>query len=87
MSEPVPIHPVAPRLKDGPKKPHVGPTIDDYKALHAQSIGPGSDEYWTKASRDTVNEKADDRSPVVAYLKGRSRDAILGQALHDCPDW
>lgn len=51
MSESVPIHPVAPRLKDGPKKPHVGPTIDDYKALHAQSIGPGSDEYWTKASR------------------------------------
>jgi acetyl-CoA synthetase len=49
MSEPVPIHPVAPRLKNGPKKPHVGPTIDDYKALHAQSIGPNSDEYWSKA--------------------------------------
>lgn len=86
MSEPVPIHPVAPRLKDGPKKPHVGPTIDDYKTLHAQTIGPGSDEYWTKASRDTVNRKTDDRSPVIAYI-GRSRDATLGQALHDSPDW
>ena len=51
MSEPVPLHPVAPRLKNGPKKPHVGPTIGDYKTLHAQTIGPGSDEYWTKASR------------------------------------
>jgi acetyl-CoA synthetase len=56
MSEPVPIHPVAPRLKNGPKKPHVGPTIDDYKALHAQSIGPNSDEYWSKAGRRTVEK-------------------------------
>jgi hypothetical protein len=87
MSESVPIHPVAPRLKDGPKKPHVGPTIGDYKALHTQSIGPGSDEYWTKASRNTVNIKTDDHSPMIAFLKGRSRDATLGQALHDCPDW
>jgi hypothetical protein len=54
MSESVPIHPVAPRLKDGPKKPHVGPSIDDYKTLHAQSIGPGSDEYWTKVCRYTA---------------------------------
>ncbi|KAH9984138.1 hypothetical protein BJV77DRAFT_1062270 [Russula vinacea] len=55
MSEPVPIHPVAPRLKNGPKKPHVGPTIDDYKALHAQSIGPNSDEYWSKVARETLH--------------------------------
>jgi hypothetical protein len=86
MSEPVPIHPVAPRLKNGPKKPHVG-TVADYKALHAPSIGPGSDAYWGKASRNTVNEKSDNRSPVSTYLKGRSRDATLGQALHDCPEW
>ncbi|KAF8480269.1 acetate--CoA ligase [Russula ochroleuca] len=55
MSESVPLHPVAPRLKDGPKKPHVGPSIDDYKALHAQSIGPGSDEYWSKVARETLH--------------------------------
>lgn len=61
MSEPVPTHPIAPRLKDGPNKPHVGPTIGDYKTLHTQSIGTGSDEYWTKASRNTVNQKTDDR--------------------------
>ena len=57
MSEPVPIHPVAPRLKDGQKKPHVGPTINDYKALHSQTIGTGSDEYWAKASRKHRSRK------------------------------
>jgi acetyl-CoA synthetase len=46
--EVTPIHPVAPRLKDGPKKPHVGPNIDAYKAAHAETIGPGSDEWWAK---------------------------------------
>jgi len=66
MSESVPIHPVAPRLKDGPKKPHVGPSIDDYKALHAQSVGPGSDEYWTKVCRYTVTEKK--KKPMTAHL-------------------
>ena len=54
MSESVPIHPVAPRLKNGLKKPHVGPSIEDYKTLHAQSIGPGSDEYWSKAGQCTI---------------------------------
>jgi hypothetical protein len=47
MSESVPIYPVAPRLKGNPI-PHVGPTINEYKALHAQTIGPGSDEWWAK---------------------------------------
>jgi acetyl-CoA synthetase len=61
MTESVPTHPIAPRLKGGPKKPHVGPTIGDYKSLHAQTIGPGSDEYWTKASLNTVDKKTDDR--------------------------
>ncbi len=44
-----PIHPVAPRLKNGPLKPHVGPTISEYKAAHAQTVGPNSDEWWAKA--------------------------------------
>ena len=50
MSDPVPTYPVAPRLKNGPKKPHVGPTIKEYQALHAQTVGLGSDEWWAKAS-------------------------------------
>ena len=85
MSESVPIHPVAPRLKNGPKKPHVGPSIEDYKALHAQSIGPGSDEYWSKASRCTKKPIAAQLRPRI--LKGRSRDATLGQTFQDCPVW
>ena len=69
MSDTVPIHPVAPRLKNGPKKPHVGPTLDNYKALHAQSIGPGSDEYWSKVGQLNTPLKNYYRSTVTSYLK------------------
>lgn len=31
--EPVPTHPIAPRLKDGPKTPHVGPHIAAYRSV------------------------------------------------------
>jgi hypothetical protein len=48
MAESAPIHPVAPRLKEGHKKTHVGPNIDAYKAVHAQTIGPESDKWWAK---------------------------------------
>jgi len=54
MSDPVPIYPVAPRLKNGPK-PHVGPTINEYRTLHAQTIGPGSDVWWEKVARETLH--------------------------------
>ncbi|KAI0305303.1 hypothetical protein B0F90DRAFT_1809075 [Multifurca ochricompacta] len=54
-TESVPFHPVAPRLKNGPKKPHVGPTINEYKSLHAQTIGPNSDEWWAKVARETLH--------------------------------
>jgi acetyl-CoA synthetase len=46
----VPIHPVAPRLANGPKKPHVGPNLDAYKAAHAQTLGHESDKWWAKVS-------------------------------------
>jgi hypothetical protein len=44
------VHEVAPRMKgtDGRPKPHVGPGFDDYKALHAKTIGDGSDEWWAQ---------------------------------------
>jgi acetyl-CoA synthetase len=51
----VPIHPVAPRLKDGPKKPHVGPHIEAYKSLHAGTIGHESDKWWAKIARETLH--------------------------------
>ena len=44
----VPIHPIAPRLKSGTKKPHIGPHIDAYKELHGESMGHESDKWWAK---------------------------------------
>lgn len=46
--ETIPIHPVAPRLKSGPKKPHVGPHIDDYRKAHKETVGHESDNWWAK---------------------------------------
>lgn len=44
------VHEVAPRMKgtDGRPKPHVGPDLDAYKAVHAKTLGNGSDEWWAK---------------------------------------
>lgn len=47
-TESIPLHPVAPRLKDGPKTPHLGPDIDSYRAAHALTIAEDSDEWWAK---------------------------------------
>lgn len=44
----VPIHPVAPRLKSGPKTPHIGPHRDDYHAEHKNTVGHESDTWWAK---------------------------------------
>ena len=44
----IPIHPVAPRLKHGRKKPHIGPHIDDYHAAHKETVGHESDNWWAK---------------------------------------
>jgi len=51
MSEdPIPIHPVAPRLKAGLKVPHVGPDLAAYQFSHAKTLGHESDAWWRKAS-------------------------------------
>ena len=47
-TEQVPIHPVAPRLKAGPKRPHVGPDIEAYRAAHKETVGHESDKWWAK---------------------------------------
>ncbi|PPQ79015.1 hypothetical protein CVT25_002324 [Psilocybe cyanescens] len=44
----IPIHPVAPRLKSGPKTPHVGPHRDDYHKAHKETVGHESDNWWAK---------------------------------------
>jgi acetyl-CoA synthetase len=40
------IHPVAPRMLNGHKKPHIGPNVHAYKAAHAETIGQDSDKWW-----------------------------------------
>jgi len=50
------VHEVAPRMKgtDGRPKPHVGPGLDDYKAIYAKTVGTDSDEWWAKAAKETL---------------------------------
>lgn len=38
--------------KDGRPKPYVGPGLEDYKKLHATTIGDNSDEFWANVSDD-----------------------------------
>ncbi|KIL66560.1 hypothetical protein M378DRAFT_185923 [Amanita muscaria Koide BX008] len=52
---PVPLRPVAPRLSQGPKTPHVAPDIDAYKAAHAETIGANAEEWWAKVARETLH--------------------------------
>ncbi|KAG5635844.1 acetyl-CoA synthetase [Sphagnurus paluster] len=51
---PVPKHPIAPRLANGPKKPHIGPHIDHYHEAHAETVGHESDAWWAKVARETL---------------------------------
>jgi hypothetical protein len=44
----IPVHPIAPRLSNGPKTPHIGPNIQAYKAAHGETIGHESDHWWAK---------------------------------------
>ncbi len=42
------IHPVAPRLKNGSKIPHIGPHIHAYRKAHEETVGHESDKWWAK---------------------------------------
>ncbi|THG94553.1 hypothetical protein EW145_g8117, partial [Phellinidium pouzarii] len=42
------VFPVAPRLRDSDRKPHVGPHRDDYEKHHALTVGEHSDKFWDK---------------------------------------
>ncbi|KAF8752274.1 acetate--CoA ligase [Rhizoctonia solani] len=33
---------------------HVGPGLDDYKAVHSKTVGDGSDEWWAKTAKETL---------------------------------
>lgn len=47
-AEKIPIHPVAPRLANGHKKPHIGPHIGAYRTAHSETVGHESDKWWGK---------------------------------------
>ncbi|KAJ7097023.1 acetate--CoA ligase [Mycena belliarum] len=57
--EPIPTHPVAPRLAAHNEKrthtPHVGPDLPAYHAAHAESVGEGSDKWWAEQARATLH--------------------------------
>lgn len=44
----IPVHPIAPRLTNGPKTPHIGPNVKAYHAAHAETVGHESDHWWAK---------------------------------------
>jgi acetyl-CoA synthetase len=54
MVEPVPLHPIAPRLANDPIKPYIAPNIEAYKKAHAETIGPNADEWWAKVAKETL---------------------------------
>lgn len=60
-TESVPLHPIAPRLKNGPKSPHIGPDIDAYRAAHALTIAEDSDEWWAKVCTHQVSIRIKDK--------------------------
>ncbi|KAF8913539.1 acetate--CoA ligase [Mucidula mucida] len=55
MAETHETHPVAPRLSNGPKIPHVGPDIHAYKAAHSETVGHESDRWWGKKAREMLH--------------------------------
>ena len=48
------IHPVAPRMKEGPKQPHIGPNIEAYHSAHKETVGHESDKWWAKVNFSAV---------------------------------
>lgn len=44
----IPTHPIASRVQNHQKKPHVGPDIQTYRDHHEKTVGEGSDEWWAQ---------------------------------------
>lgn len=83
-TESVPLHPVAPRLKDGPKIPHLGPDIDAYGAAHALTIAENSDEWWAKVCTTSYLSAS---SLLTRLFIDCARDLALGSSLPKCQSW
>ncbi|CAE6443101.1 unnamed protein product [Rhizoctonia solani] len=73
------VHDVAPRMKgtDGRPKPHVGPGLEDYKAVHAQTIGEGSDEWWAKAAKDLLHWHRPFETPAIIYEADEPGEGVI----------
>lgn len=61
-NETIQSHPVAPRLKNGPKTPHLGPDIHAYRTAHAQTVAEDSDEWWAKVCVTDCRIRSSDQS-------------------------
>ena len=81
----VPTHPIAPRIKNHHKEPHVGPDIDAYRDHHAKTVGEGSDEWWAQVRISTNNLYL---SPLmIAAPVDRPGNSLLGSSLQDRACW
>lgn len=81
-TESIPIHPVAPRVKNGPT-PHLGPDIDAYRAAHALTIAEDSDEWWAQVCIiDCLSA-----SGINLGFQGCARNLALAPPLPQCQSW
>ena len=69
--ERIPIHPIAPRLQNGTKKPHIGPHA--YREVHKESLGQESDKWWAKV--------------CIMFIVGGRTLPNCAQQAHDFLHW
>lgn len=83
--EVVPIHPVAPRMTNAGKTPHIGPHIGAYREAHAKTVGHESDHWWAKV------RPSSSMSHVMFRSYSCSTDGpgnpSLGSPIPDCSSW
>ena len=76
----VPTHPIAPRLKNGPKIPHIGPHFDAYHSAHKETVGHESDKWWAKVSRQIASASGAQIGSDILYAES-TRGSHLGSPL------
>ena len=77
--QPVPTHPIAPRVKDHVKKPHVGPDIQAYRNHHAKTVEEGSDEWWAQVRPFSIPSPLP--NTITATPPDRQRNSLLGSSI------
>ncbi|KAI0284628.1 acetate--CoA ligase [Russula aff. rugulosa BPL654] len=88
MSEPVPLHPVAPRLKNGPKKPHVARETLYWDRPFTTVRTGGFEKGALNASYNCVDRwafKNPDKTAIIyeADEPGTGRDISFAELLHE----